>query len=59
MIVLRLDIKLENFLVKYRAEDDQLEIKLSDFGVACKYTDLERPSDKKGSLVGVAPEILT
>lgn len=57
--IIHRDIKLENFLVKSCAESDELDIRLSDFGIACKYSETCPPSAKKGSVAGVAPEILT
>lgn len=57
--IIHRDIKLENFLVKSCPESDELDIKLSDFGIACKYDKNNPPTDRNGSVVGVAPEILT
>ena len=41
--ILHRDIKLENFLVG-TSEDDQLVVKLADFGLACKYQPDKPPS---------------
>ena len=52
------DIKLENFLVDLD-EKEQVQIKLSDFGLAFKYDADEPPTTKCGSILSVAPEMLT
>lgn len=51
------DVKLENFLVDLD-EDQNILVKLSDFGLACKYDTEEPPTTKCGSILSVAPEIL-
>lgn len=58
--VIHRDVKLENFLIK-KAENGEYIIKLADFGIACEYYPEEenRTREKSGSLLGVAPEILT
>ena len=56
--VIHKDVKLDNFLVK-KNDDQDLEIKLADFGLACSYDKHEPPTDACGSLASVAPEILT
>lgn len=55
--IIHRDIKLENFLVDQENNED-LRIKLSDFGLACKYDADEPPTTKCGSLLSVAPEML-
>ena len=57
--IIHRDIKLENFLVKSCPDNQELDIKLSDFGIACQYNEIDPPSAKKGSLASVAPEVLT
>lgn len=58
--VVHRDVKLENFLVDTDATgSDQIIVKLSDFGLACHYDPLNPPTAKCGSLLSVAPEILT
>ena len=52
------DVKLENFLMDTNSED-KLIVKLSDFGLACKYDAEQPPTQKCGSLVAIAPEILS
>lgn len=51
------DVKLENFLVDLD-EDQNIIVKLSDFGLACKYDAEEPPTTKCGSILSVAPEML-
>lgn len=51
------DIKLENFLVD-SDETGKVKIKLSDFGLACKFDKDEPPTTKCGSILSVAPEML-
>ena len=57
--VIHRDIKLENFLVDEDKNDKQIIIKLIDFGLACVYDPLNKPTQKCGTLVTVAPEIFT
>ena len=52
------DVKLENFLVDTNA-DGNIIIKLSDFGLACKFEKEKPPTTKCGSILSVAPEMLT
>ena len=40
-------------------EDGDIDVKLSDFGLACKYEADKPPTEKCGSLLSVAPEMLT
>lgn len=49
---------MENFLVDLR-DDGEIMIKLADFGMACRYDGDEPPTKKCGSLLSVAPEVLT
>ena len=51
------DVKLENFLVDTTPEGNIL-VKLSDFGLACKYEPERPPTIKCGSVLSVAPEML-
>ena len=51
------DVKLENFLVDLD-EEQNIIVKLSDFGLACKYDPEEPPTTKCGSILSVAPEML-
>ena len=57
--VIHRDIKLENFLVDEDKHDKQIIIKLIDFGLACVYDPNNKPTQKCGTLVTVAPEIFT
>ena len=57
--IIHRDVKLENFLVKNLPDEQELDIKLSDFGIACQYNKFDPPSAIKGSLTSVAPEVLT
>lgn len=48
---------MENFLVD-TTDDDEIIIKLSDFGLACNFRP-ERPLTQKcGSIISIAPEML-
>lgn len=51
------DIKLENFLVDLD-QDQNILVKLSDFGLACKFDKEDPPTTKCGSILSVAPEML-
>jgi len=51
------DIKLENFLVD-STKDGKILVKLSDFGLACKFEADRPPTTKCGSVLSVAPEML-
>lgn len=51
------DIKLENFLVDCD-DTGNILVKLSDFGLACKYEQDKPPTTKCGSILSVAPEML-
>ena len=55
--ILHRDIKLENFLVD-TTPDGNILVKLSDFGLACKYEPDKPPTIKCGSVLSVAPEML-
>lgn len=55
--IIHRDIKLENFLADIDA-DNQLIIKLTDFGLACEYSENAPPSRRCGTLPGIAPEII-
>ena len=48
---------MENFLVN-TSDDNEIVVKLSDFGLACKFVPESPPSDKCGSLLAIAPEML-
>ena len=52
------DVKLENFLVD-TTEDGKILIKLSDFGLACEFEKSKPPTTKCGSIISIAPEMLT
>ena len=52
------DVKMENFLID-TTEDDKIEVKLSDFGLACQFSPSNPPTAKCGSILAVAPEILS
>lgn len=52
------DIKLENFLID-ATENGEPIVKLTDFGLACKYDPNDPPSQKCGSLSSVAPEVIS
>ena len=52
------DVKMENFLID-ATEDDTIEVKLSDFGLACKYQPHKSLTAKCGSLLAIAPEMLS
>ena len=56
--IIHRDIKFENFLIDATLCGDAL-IKLTDFGLACKYDPNDPPTRKCGSLSVVAPEVLT
>ena len=52
------DVKLENFLMDCD-ENDGIVVKLSDFGLACRYK-LGMPLRQKcGSILAVAPEMIS
>ena len=60
--IMHRDVKMENFLVNVNEKDD-LVIKLSDFGFACKFekTGAHHETNtefKFGSMYGMAPETL-
>lgn len=55
--VVHRDIKLENFLVDID-ENDQVIVKLTDFGIACIYDSNDPPTRQCGTLPGIAPEII-
>ena len=56
------DVKLENFLINLTDIDDEqveMKVKLCDFGLAFPYDPDKPPTEKCGSILAVAPEILT
>lgn len=58
--IIHRDVKMENFLASTNLDNfDSLKVKLSDFGLACHYKPEQPPSQKCGSVLAVAPEILT
>ena len=58
--IIHRDIKLDNFLVKeIDAETEEVNIKLADFGIACKYDASDPPTLKCGTREYVAPEVLS
>lgn len=50
---------MENFLVDEDKNDRQIIIKLIDFGLATIYDPRNKPTQKCGTLVTVAPEVFT
>ena len=42
-----------------KCSNGDMILKLSDFGLACIYDEVDPPTKKCGSVLGVAPEILT
>lgn len=52
------DVKLENFLVAIDKHLD-INVKLADFGLACKYDWEAPPTQKCGTLLSVSPELLS
>lgn len=52
------DVKMENFLID-SDENANIIVKLSDFGLACKFDKEKPPTHKCGSILSVAPEMLT
>ena len=52
------DIKLENFLADTN-EDGEIILKLTDFSLACKFEQENPPTAKCGSILSVAPEMLS
>ena len=55
--ILHRDIKLENFLID-TSDNDELIVKLADFGLACKLEPDKPQTQKCGSLATAAPEML-
>jgi len=49
---------MENFLIDV-TDDDKIIVKLADFGLAYQFKPEMPPTTKCGSLLAVAPEILT
>lgn len=54
--IIHRDVKLENYLVE--TMHDRITVKLSDFGLACKYNPGEPPAERCGSIHITAPEVL-
>ena len=55
--IIHRDIKLANFLIDVNENEETL-IKLTDFGLSCKY-DLNKPLTKKcGTLISISPEMI-
>lgn len=52
------DVKMENFLID-TDEDGELIVKLSDFGLAYEFKPEAPPTEKCGSILAIAPELLT
>lgn len=57
--IIHRDIKLDNFLVDPTTNNLDIVVKLSDFGLACRYNPEKPPTKKCGSLVTIAPEVLS
>ena len=55
--IIHRDIKLENFLMDPRV-NGKLVVKLCDFGLACHYSSDSPPTNKCGTILGLAPEML-
>ena len=56
------DVKLENFLINVSEDSEgevNMQVKLCDFGLAFQYEPDKPPTKKCGSILAVAPEILT
>ena len=51
------DVKLENFLMDCD-HDNKLVVRLIDFGLACRINPERPPTQKCGSIISVAPEML-
>jgi len=51
------DVKLDNFLIDPSGEDELL-VKLSDFGLACHFDSDNLPNSICGSILSIAPEML-
>lgn len=56
--IIHRDVKLENFLIDCQ-EDGYIQVKLTDFGLASKLEQGKKLTNKCGSLVSIAPEMLT
>ena len=67
--IIHRDIKPDNFLVKKEKvessgstptnDERKTNVKLADFGIACKYDPLDPPTQKCGTREYVAPEVLS
>ena len=58
--IIHRDVKLENFLVDTVDDsDNQILVKLTDFGLAYQYNADEPPTDKCGSILTIAPEMIS
>ena len=55
--VLHRDIKLENFLIDFDSKG-KIQVKLTDFGLACNYDSNNPPNTEVGTIPYVAPEVL-
>jgi calcium-dependent protein kinase len=59
MNIIHRDLKLENMMVSYYNEkEEEIEIKLIDFGTACFYKNDKKLSLKIGSPFYIAPEVI-
>lgn len=57
--IIHRDVKMENFLVDTSDEvGEEIDVKLTDFGLACQYVPESPPVQKCGSVLTVAPEML-
>jgi serine/threonine protein kinase len=57
--IIHRDVKLDNFLVKSDKETGERNVKLADFGIACKYDPENPPVLKCGTKEYVAPEVIS
>ena len=55
--ILHRDVKMENFVVDIN-QNGKIEVKLTDFGIACAIGPNTQLNAKCGSLMNIAPEML-
>ena len=56
--IIHRDVKLDNYLVDLGENEDDITIRLGDFGLACQYNKEDPPTTMCGSLPCVAPDVL-